>query len=227
MGMEGKLRQVSEFELATYKKNPVEFYARLVKRHDLHALSELNERLKQVQQSRLGQKIRQRALSGLEPVPQDIAELQRQMQHAMDQSPGAQAAISSHRIGISNDGTHLSLHKSWHCLHFLLTGKSWEPAEPPLANAIMGGTELPDKGRVMGYGPARYLTPPQVGEVADALANFPVEEKAAKFDPHVAAEQKVYVPNHDQEELLYFIKLLRDFYQDAAGKRNAMILWVE
>lgn len=227
MGMEGKLRQVSEFELAIYKKNPEKLYASLVKRYDLESLGVLNAKLREVQESPLGQKIRQRALSGLQPLPEDVAEMQRQMQHLMNRNPGAQAAIESKHVGISEDGAELSLHKSWHCLHFLLTGKSWDPADPPLGNAIGGGAELPDRQGVMGYGPARYLTSSQVGEVASALASFPLEAKAEAFDPQFADEQKVYVPNHDKEELFYYFNLLRDFYQDAASKGSAMILWVE
>ena len=227
MGMEGKLRQVSEFELAAYRKDPGKFYANLMKSYDLPSLASLQEKMRAVQESPLGQRIRQRALSGLPPLPEDIAEMQKQMQSLMSQNPAAQAAIAAQHIGMSEDGKQLSLHKSWHCLHFVLTGKSWDAAAPPLGNAIMGGSELPDRGRVMGYGPARYLTPKQVSEVAAALASFPAEERATAFNPEVADEQKVYVPNHEKEELLYFFGLLRDFYQDAAGKGNAVVLWVE
>lgn len=230
MGMEGKLRQVSEFELASYKKNPEKFYSNLFGNHDLRSiksLGELNARLFEVQKSPLGQKIRERALSGLQPLPEDVAEMQRQMQAVMSQHPVAQAQIEAQLPGLHKGGAELSLHKSWHCLHFLLTGKSWEPADPPLGNAIMGGAELPDRQQAMGYGPARYLTPAQVAEVASALATFPVEEKAKAFDPEFAEKQKVYSPHHDEEELVHYFGLLRDFYQGASSKANAVLLWVE
>jgi hypothetical protein len=225
MGMEGKLRQVSEFELATYRRNPAKLYTDLMGRYDLQGLTKLTEAMREIQQSPLAQKVRQRALSGLPPEPEDVAEMQRQMQAVMSNNPQAAAQIESH-IGLSKDGLQLSLHKSWHCLHFLLTGKSWEKAEPPLGNAIMGGVEIPDRQQVMGYGPVRYLTPSQVDDVASALASYPIEKKAEAFDPRLADEQKVYVPNHESEELIYYFNLLRDFYQDAATKGNGMILWV-
>jgi hypothetical protein len=148
------------------------------------------------------------------------------MQAAMSQHPKAQAQIEAKLPGIHRDGSELCLHKSWYCLHFLLTGKSWDPAEPSLGNAISGGSELPDRQGIMGYGPARYLTPLQVREVASALASFPVEERVEAFDPEFAHKQKVYVPHHEKEELLYYYGLLRDFYLDASRKNNAVLLWV-
>jgi hypothetical protein len=36
---------------------------------------------------------------------------------------------------------HLDLDKTWHAIHFLLTGDPWE-GEPPLRNAVLGGTPL-------------------------------------------------------------------------------------
>jgi|SRR5215467_903930 len=192
MGMEGKLRQITEFELAAYRKDPA---------HPQGA-----------------EAIRRAPVAG-------FLEMQKQLQAIMSENPSAQAAVAGY-IGISDCGKQLGLHKSWHCLHFLLTGRSWDAAEPPLGNAITGGTELPDRGKVMGYGPARYLTPKQVGEVAAALAGFPAEERATAFDPEVADQQKVYVPHHDKEELLYYFGLLRDFYQDAAAN-GSVVLWVE
>lgn len=226
MGMEGMLRQVSEFELASYKKSPEEFYSDLIGDYDFESLGDLNAKLLEIQESPLGQKIRQRALSGLQPLAEDVTELQRQMETALTNNPRAQAQMQSHFPGPSKDGKQLCLHKSWHCLHHIFTGKSWDRAEPPLGDAIMGGTELPDRRRVMGYGPARYLSATQVRAVADALAEFPVEEKVAAFDPETAEKERVYVPGHEKEELLQYFSWLRDFYRDAAEKRSAVLLWV-
>jgi hypothetical protein len=60
----------------------------------------------------------------------------------------------------------LNLEKSWHVLHYLLTGKA-EKAPPPVGNAILGGQDI---GGDLGYGPARFLTPQQVREVRIALS---------------------------------------------------------
>src|ERR1700747_2641949 len=99
--------------------------------------------------------------------------------------------MEAHLHGPAKDGKQLCLHKSWHCLHYLFTGKSWDRGDPPLGDAIMGGTELPDRQRVMGYGPARYLSPAEVRAVAEALEAFPAEERVAAYDPLVAEKEKV------------------------------------
>jgi hypothetical protein len=57
--------------------------------------------------------------------------------------------------GPTEDG--LNLEKSWHVLHYLLTGKA-EKAPPPVGNAVLGGQDI---GGDRGYGPARFLTPQQ------------------------------------------------------------------
>jgi len=226
MGMEGKLRQASEFELAGYCRNPAKLYSDLMKRYDLPDLRNLNLGLQEFQKSPLGQRVRQRALSGQPPIEEDVAESRRQIQAIMSQHPEAAASVEQ-AIGLNKDGKELSLHKSWHCLHFILTGKSWDAAEPPLGNAILGGVEIPDVHKVMGYDPARFLTPQQVTEVAAALESFPIEERAEAFDPETAEKEKVYVPGHHKEELVHYFGLLRAFYRDAANKGNGMLLWVE
>jgi hypothetical protein len=85
--MEGKLRQISEFELASYRKNPEKFYAGLLHGYDIESMGQLNAKLRAVQESLLGQKIRERALSGMQPLPEHVAEMQRQMQALMSQNP--------------------------------------------------------------------------------------------------------------------------------------------
>jgi len=114
-------------------------------------------------------------------------------------------------IGLSKDGRKLSLHKSWHCLHYLLAGRTWEPDASPLGKAILGGKELSDVHQVMGYGPARYLLPGEVGQVADALANFPISHALEAYDPEKAETLQVYVPHHQPEELKEMFHLLRTF----------------
>src|SRR4051812_34848725 len=74
---------------------------------------------------------------------------------------------------------HLDLDKSWHIIHFLLAGDAWAGKQPH-ANAICGGAELGDTD--VGYGPARYLTPAQVKEVAGALSGISANELWSRFD---------------------------------------------
>src|SRR5215831_2317265 len=75
----------------------------------------------------------------------------------------------------------LSLDKAWHGLHFLLCGQP-EPTAGPLGSVILGGTEIGDDD--LGYGPARYFEPSEVGEIAAALGRDGLEgELESRYAP--------------------------------------------
>ncbi len=82
----------------------------------------------------------------------------------------------------------LDLDKSWHLLHFLLTGDPWG-GEPPLKDAIIGGTEI---GPDLGSGPAHVLTPVEVGGVASALAVVREADLRSRFRPEALEKAKIY-----------------------------------
>jgi hypothetical protein len=123
---------------------------------------------------------------------------------------------------------HLDIDKTWHAIHFLLNGKTWEGAEPWFL-VILGGTPI---GEDVGYGPARYLEPEQVREVADALSTVDAAELARRFDPKAMEEADIYpsIWEQDQAEGLEYIQqyypLLVKFYADAASRGDAAILFV-
>jgi len=235
MGMEGKLRQVSEYELAAYRKNPAKFYSDLIAVKEWPDLTKLNVAIRELQNSPLFHRIRERALSGQPPIQEDLDQYRRQVELVRGENQGTLEEMHSAFMGLSKNGTQLSLYKDWHMVHYVLTGKSWEPVDSPLGMAIMGGTELPDKQRVLGYGPARYLTPSQVRDVAAALGDFPFAERVAAYDHLAAQATKVYPPRNpndplaedEKQALIDYFKLLKDFYSDASKKGNSMILWVE
>ena len=87
----------------------------------------------------------------------------------------------------------------------------------------------------MGYGPAKYVTPGEVREIAEVLAHFPIEERVRSFDVKAATESQVYGTGHgaekleadEKEALILYLELLRDFYRDAAARRTAVIQWIE
>jgi hypothetical protein len=126
---------------------------------------------------------------------------------------------------IEGDGG-VSLEKLWHGLHYLLTGEA-EGGEPPLADAILGGTEI---GSDMGYGPARYLTPDQVKRISGALSGLTRETLREHFDPADFAENGIYPSIWDEDEDELFDELMGYFdqmsacYRDAAKSGKAMLL---
>jgi Domain of unknown function (DUF1877) len=108
-----------------------------------------------------------------------------------------------------------------------MTGQSWPQTEMTLGKAILGGREIPDRKNVMGYGPARCLTPDEVSRVAAALEEFPIEERSGGYDSKAAHAAEVCVPQHGPEELRDYFAMLRDFYRDAAKSRNGVLLWID
>jgi hypothetical protein len=123
---------------------------------------------------------------------------------------------------------HLDLDKTWHAIHFLLTGDSWE-GEQPLRNAVLGGTPLGTTD--VGYGPARFLTPTEVHAVAAALRTISIADIEAQFDLSKLATADIYPASWEdaEEELEYIRPYYRDlvnFFQRAAEADDAILLYI-
>lgn len=121
----------------------------------------------------------------------------------------------------------LCIDKSWHGIHFLLTGSAWG-GKPPLSNAVNGGKEI---GPDLGYGPARFLTPDQVKEVAIGLDEITKESLRARFNPQAMTKAEIYSWHEDEGEegleyFLHYYEELRTYFQQAASKGNGMLLSV-
>jgi hypothetical protein len=117
--------------------------------------------------------------------------------------------------------------KAWHGLHYLLTGTA-DGGEGPAALAILGGEEI---GEDLGMGPARFLTPSQVREVAAALAGITDAELRARFDPQRMQALDIYpdviwVRDGDDafDYLMDNFAPLVEFYADAAARGDGVIL---
>jgi hypothetical protein len=209
--MIGYVRQITPFELAQFRRNPGSVKRLLddetMSRFspEVHAIAERIER--------------SRVLFGVDRIDR---ELQAELQKAM-QAPGA---VDVNRIS-ENRHKGLCLEKSWQHLHYLITGKL-DDAPPPLGNAILGGTPIGDD---VGYGPARYLTPQQVREVADALAAIPREELVRRSAAEMPLPRGIYGVDpsgqeDDLEETLEYFDELVQYYSEAAEQGNAVFLYL-
>jgi hypothetical protein len=118
----------------------------------------------------------------------------------------------------------LSLEKSWHGIHYLLTGVA-EGGKPPLSWAVLGDKEIPDTGKVMGYGPAHVLTAHQVSSVSKAIARITKEKFLRKFDLKEMKAARVYGARdaEDREYFWMYFQKLKAFYSQTA-KRNRGLL---
>lgn len=118
----------------------------------------------------------------------------------------------------------IDVDKAWHGIHFLLANDSWA-GEPPLANVVLGGTEIGDD---VGYGPAKYLTADEVLDVANALNDLSPEAFRARYNAKTLLDNEIYpqIWYDDVEAVGYltsYYEILRDYYLDAAAKGNAML----
>jgi hypothetical protein len=129
----------------------------------------------------------------------------------------------------TSDGEELDLNRSWHGIHFLLTGTAYE-GEPPLDFIVRGGAEIDDVE--VGMGPARALRSEEVRAVADAIEGLPPEELRQRFDPERMLEEGIYPDIWDRDPaeddtLGYLIEHyadLRAFVRRAADRGDGMIV---
>jgi hypothetical protein len=119
------------------------------------------------------------------------------------------------------------VHKDWHAIHWLLNGHP-EDVGPPPGNAVLGGAEL---GEDLGYGPMRYLEPAEVSQVAEGLAKIPVDELMRRVNPKKMAADDVYGADWGDFDATLSLPMtygqLVRFYQDAAQRGNAVLLWID
>jgi len=231
MSMIGRLRQVSELELANYQASPSAMAGALTGARELgdpQTYAQLRENL---QQSPLVQQMMELSEQGKPPTRDQQIELQQQMRQLLQQARGMQKAALAKAApatppAAESGWQEVNLQKSWHCLHFLLTGRAEGPDGTPLGDAILGGAEIGGEETDTGYGPPRALSANRVKSVAEALNAFPIDQKMQHFDSQAADKAGIYVPQHGAEELKEYFVNLRNFYDDAARRGNAVLLWI-
>jgi hypothetical protein len=119
----------------------------------------------------------------------------------------------------------LDLDKSWHGIHYLLTGTAWEIGHGAGA-AILGGEPI---GADNGYGPARLLSTETVRTIAAELDALDVDTLRARFDPSAMAAADIYPdlwsgPDDFDSYLAPYFSQLQRFYQTAAANGQAILL---
>ncbi len=124
-------------------------------------------------------------------------------------------------------GASVSLEKSWHGLHFVLTGSAWG-GEPPFDFIGTGGEPIGNED--VGYGPARVLLPDQVALLNAALSNVTEEEFARRFDLESLEKEQIYPQIWDEEledlleEYQHYLAQAKTLVTKAVEDGNAMII---
>jgi len=124
----------------------------------------------------------------------------------------------------------LDIDKSWHAIHFILTGKTWEGDFP---GGFLVSCGLPIGDEDVGYGPARAFRPDEVRQIALFLTGvdkqifeerFSIEKmKVADLYPSFGAHTK-------EEEIPYFWQYFEDmkqFIQRASEEGKAILVYLD
>ncbi|SNY66645.1 YfbM family protein [Paractinoplanes atraurantiacus] len=118
----------------------------------------------------------------------------------------------------------IDLDKSWHGIHFLLTGTTWDITEGA-GSAVLGGTVVGDDN---GAGPPRLLRPTEVQAVAAALAPITSGTLRARWDPAALSEAEIYPDAWDATDFDSYLEpnftILRAFYESAAAENQAVLI---
>ncbi|MEO3931024.1 YfbM family protein [Micromonosporaceae bacterium B7E4] len=120
----------------------------------------------------------------------------------------------------------LDLGKSWHAVHYLLTGSAWGLGDGAAGAAILGGAAIGEDG---GYGPARVLGPDAVRAVATELDGLDVETLRTRYDADAMATAEIYPigwanDGAEFDNLVVRFVELRQFYRTAADNDQAVLL---
>lgn len=131
------------------------------------------------------------------------------------------------------NGSYLDISKTWHAIHFLLTG-TIASGKPPLENVVMGGTPLGDvENPDFDFGSARFLNPSEVKETAAAISKISRAEFQSRFNPSQLVEANIYptfvwqIAGQDELELLTecFLLLVK-FFQEAAENEQIILMYI-
>lgn len=143
-------------------------------------------------------------------------------EHAFD-------GISVYSSDFDAGATYLDIEKEWQAIHYLLTGEvEFDSDDPsPLHQVVMGGTPTEWE---CGYGHIRFLTPAEVQEISQALAQTPESVLRANFDARgdveIYAQEDRWTDESDEEWeiLMNTYSFIVRFFAEAAAAQQMMLL---
>ncbi len=129
----------------------------------------------------------------------------------------------------ANPGRKVSLEKSWHGLHFLLTGSA-SGGTGPEAVLLAGGVPF---GFDLGYGPARLLRPDAVHALSNTLSTISDDQLWGRYDAARMTDEGVYpcIWDEDEAELrdeyLGYYHAVKDAVSRASKANDGMVIVME
>ncbi len=127
------------------------------------------------------------------------------------------------------DAGFVEIDKSWDGINFLLTGAMIGESDAPLSKVMFSGQSI-DENQDMGYGPAQYLTPKEVGEINTEISKISVEGLKLKYDGEKMNRLGIY-PNVWEEEvaldyLLEYFIVVQEVFAIAAKNEEGIITFL-
>ena len=125
----------------------------------------------------------------------------------------------------------IDLDQSWHGIHFLLTGSSWEGMEP-LCYLVTGGEEIGEED--VGYGPARALSSDLAANFDAALHDVSTEYLRSKFDPAAMKQAEIYPDIWDSDPrdddalgyLIEYFEELKAFVEKVVQQQKGLLVYI-
>jgi hypothetical protein len=121
------------------------------------------------------------------------------------------------------------LDKSWHGIHYLLTGTAGESGTL-LEFLVAGGTTVGDED--MAYGPPRVFTSAETRAIAAALAAVTDEDLRSRFSPEAMMRAEIYpeIWDRDPEDddtlgyLMEYVAVLRDAMTAVTSRGHGLLV---
>lgn len=124
-------------------------------------------------------------------------------------------------------GEEISLDKSWHGLHYLFTGTTWE-GEPPASFLLNWGSEIGDVD--VGYGPARGFTAQETSTISHYLSSITIETLTQRYNPQRMMELEIYPTIWDRDGeldyLLEYFPILSNFVNESRAKGMGFVVYL-
>jgi len=121
------------------------------------------------------------------------------------------------------------LDKSWHGIHYLLTGSADESGTP-LQFLVAGGTDVGDED--VGYGPPRVFTSAEARAIASALSAVTDAELRSRFAPDAMMRAEIYPEIWDRDPkdddtlgyLMEYVAILRDAMSTVTSRGHGLLV---
>lgn len=121
----------------------------------------------------------------------------------------------------------LDLDKSWHLLHFALTGTA-EEAPLPEGLLLSGGQEV---GEDLGYGTARVVTAEQTTDFSAHLAALAIDAAVDRIDGDAMRLAGVYGAQQKSDEMAGEIRAvlprLQAYVAKAVSQGEGLVIWMD